>query len=148
MSEMSDADSGTHSADEHGFKTDDRESEERRSWQERRQKDRRTSSQHVVEERRSDTNRRSGSDRRVMLLDRRRRTSEPYALQHAELIRAMLLDPDITAACPRCDGPLLLGQPVPKGDGFVREVRCTKCRHSVLISGLPASLPGDDLVRR
>ncbi len=135
-------------ASQRNFKDDYREGEERRSWEERRKNERRKSTQDVPHERRSEPNRRSGNDRRVMLLDRRRRTSEPYALQHAELIRAMLLDPDSAAACPRCDGPLLLGQPTPKGDSFVREVRCTKCRHSVLISGLPARLPSEEVKRQ
>ena len=82
------------------FQNDVREGTERRSWEDRRVRERRSSNEEVEDDRRSPPDRRQG-DRRVMLLDRRRRMSDPYALQHAELIRAMLLDPDAMVACPR-----------------------------------------------
>jgi DNA-directed RNA polymerase subunit RPC12/RpoP len=124
------------------FKDDGREKQERRSWEDRRLAERRSSTDEVEDDRRSGKDRREG-DRRVMLLDRRRRMSDPYALQHAELIREMLLHPDADVACPRCGGSLLLGPPEVRGADTAREVRCTECRHSVVISGLPPELTRD-----
>ncbi|UCD23123.1 MAG: hypothetical protein JSW51_08645 [Gemmatimonadota bacterium] len=118
------------------FLTDLRSGAERRSWKERRNSDRRAKSADIEEDRRSPDDRRKG-DRRIMLLDRRRRISEPYAQQHAESIREMLLKPEGKIQCPRCRGALLLGPPVLRGDVLAREVLCTSCRHSVVITGLP-----------
>jgi hypothetical protein len=119
------------------FLEDFRFGTERRSWNDRRHGERRQQDLEVANERRSMGERRDGIDRRVMLLDRRRRTSEPYTQRHAEQIRAMVLHPEAGASCPRCDGSLLLGPPVSRDDGIAREVRCTRCRHSVVITKLP-----------
>jgi hypothetical protein len=119
------------------FLADLRSGTERRSWEERRQAERRQATLEVPDERRDMGNRRSGVDRRIMLLDRRRRISEPYAQRHAEVIREMVTHPGTGASCPRCEGNLLLGPPVSRDDGLAREVRCTNCRHSVVITQLP-----------
>jgi len=119
------------------FLEDLRLGSERRSWNGRRHGERRQQHLEVANERRSTGERRSSVDRRVMLLDRRRRISEPYALRHAEQIRTMMLHPEAGASCPRCNGSLLLGPPVSRDDGIAREVRCTRCRHSVVITKLP-----------
>ena len=119
------------------FLADLRSGAERRSWEERRRAERRASSVDAATERRSPEDRREG-DRRIMLLDRRRRLSEPYAQQHAERIREMLLKSQGEVDCPRCRGGLLLGPPQKRGTTIAREVLCTSCRHSVVITGLPA----------
>jgi len=122
------------------FLSDLRDGTERRSWQERREAERRGAGHEPETERRGSEDRRSGGDRRVMLLDRRRTLSYPYAHQHAEQIREMLLTPDTSVVCPRCSGDLLLGPPESRGSHTAREVRCTQCRHCVVITGLPAEL--------
>jgi hypothetical protein len=119
------------------FLEDLRSGSERRSWDERRHCERRQANLGVATERRNVGERRSNTDRRVMLLDRRRRISEPYAQRHAEQIRSMVVNPGAGASCPRCDGNLLLGPTISRNDGFAREVRCTNCRHSVVITQLP-----------
>ncbi|UCG86108.1 MAG: hypothetical protein JSW71_19730 [Gemmatimonadota bacterium] len=122
------------------FLTDLRAGTERRSWKERREAERRAATSGSETDRRSNDDRRAGGDRRVMLLDRRRSISYPYAHQHAEQIRAMLLTPDASVICPRCNGDLLLGPTESRGSHTSREVRCTHCRHSVVITDLPAEL--------
>ena len=118
------------------FLADLRSGTERRSWAERRSAERRAERADVATERRDPENRRKG-DRRVMLLDRRRRITEPYAQQHAESIREMLLKSEREGDCPRCRGGLLLGPPQSRGTTIAREVLCTRCRHRVVITGLP-----------
>jgi hypothetical protein len=120
------------------FLEDLRSGTERRSWSERRRQDRRSRTTEVTRDRRGTGDRRKG-DRRIMLLDRRRKIAEPYAQQHAESIRKMLLTPDGTVDCPRCHGPLLLGPARLRGGTVAREVLCTSCRHSIVITGLPAT---------
>ncbi len=119
------------------FLADLRSGAERRSWAERRSAERRARGTYVATERRGPEDRRKG-DRRVMLLDRRRRITEPYAQQHAESIREMLLESEREVGCPRCRGGLLLGPPQSRGTTIAREVLCTGCRHRVVITGLPA----------
>jgi DNA-directed RNA polymerase subunit RPC12/RpoP len=118
------------------FLADLRSGAERRSWKERRGTERRAGSADVDTERRDPEGRRHG-DRRVTLLDRRRKISEPYAQQHAERIREMLLNSVGDVGCPRCGGRLLLGPRELRGSTTAREVLCTSCRHSVVITGLP-----------
>ena len=120
------------------FLTDLRSASERRSWEERRRSERRATDHGVEEERRDTAKRRGAVDRRIMLLDRRRGISEPYTRQHAKRIRDMLLNPDADVACPRCNGNLLLGPPCSHGSGTAREVRCTACRRTVVITNFPA----------
>ena len=130
------------------FLTDLRSGTERRSWDERREAERRAEEREVETEHRHNDDRRGGDDRRVTLLDRRRRISNPYVQQHAEQIRSMLLTPGARVVCPRCSGDLLLGPPLSHGDGVAREVRCTNCRHCVVITDLPEEAaspqPGED----
>ena len=118
------------------FLTDLRESAERRSWTDRREKDRRSDSQEVGDERRSSSDRRS-TDRRVMLLDRRRSNPETFIKEHAEWIRQAILDADRDVACPRCEGDLMLGPPMTRGESVARRVHCTSCRHCIVVCGLP-----------
>lgn len=118
------------------FLSDLRESPERRSWQDRREHDRRSGEQDVQKERRVSNDRRS-DDRRVMLLDRRRGNPETFIKEHAEWIRQAILDADREASCPRCEGDLMLGPAVMRGESLARQVHCTACRHCIVISGLP-----------
>lgn len=122
------------------FLADLRAGTERRSWKERREAERRCTNRETETERRGREDRRGGGDRRVMLLDRRRTLSYPYAQRHAEQIREMLLTPDTGVVCPRCNSELLLGPPESRGSHTAREVRCTHCRHCVVITDLPAEL--------
>jgi hypothetical protein len=119
------------------FLEDYRSGFERRSWEERRDDDRRAASSPVPQERRSGEERRSGAQRRIKLTERRRPLTEPFAHEHGEQIRVMILSSGVEVACPRCNGNLLIGSPVAQGIGTVREVHCTKCRHHVVIRNLP-----------
>jgi hypothetical protein len=122
------------------FLRDLRDGTERRSWKERRRAERRVLAREVDADRRRAENRRAGGDRRLMLLDRRRTISYPYAHQHAEQIRDMLLRPGMNAVCPRCGGDLLLGPRQSRGASTARGVLCTHCRHCVVITDLPTEL--------
>ena len=82
----------------------------------------------------------SGAERRSVLTDRRHATSERYAKQNAERIRDLILSRH-GAACPQCNGDLLMGRPVTHGDTTAREVHCIACRRSVVIAQLPERLP-------
>ena len=77
--------------------------------------------------------RRSGADRRIVLTDRRRLVHEAFSRGDAEHIREMMMDPGVEAACPQCDGNLLLGSVIPHEGGTARNVHCTSCRRSVLL---------------
>ena len=86
----------------------------------------------VVEEQRGG-DRRSGAERRIVLTDRRRLIHEAFSRGDAEHIREMMMDPGVEAACPQCDGNLMLGSVIPHEGGTARNVRCTSCRRSVLL---------------
>ncbi len=118
------------------FLADLRASADRRAWQERRAGDRKTSSARVVEGQ-HDGDRRSGVERRIVLTDRRRRIHEAFSRGDAEHIREMMMDSGVEAACPRCDGNLMLGSVVPHEGGTARNVHCTSCRRSVLLVSAP-----------
>ncbi|MCH7683824.1 MAG: hypothetical protein IIB35_08960 [Gemmatimonadetes bacterium] len=118
------------------FLADLRASADRRAWQERRVGERRSSVVGVVEDRR-DGNRRSGAERRIVLTDRRRRLHDVFSRGDAEQIREMMMDPGVEAACPHCDGNLMLGSVIPHEGGTARNVHCTNCRHSVLLVSAP-----------
>ncbi len=121
------------------FLADLRESADRRAWTQRRSADRRVASVPLEQDRRV-AERRSGVDRRVVITDRRRRVAETYSLENAELICQMVMHDDMEAACPKCDGNLMLG-PVIRRDGKkVRDVHCTDCRRCVVITDLPAEM--------
>ena len=119
------------------FLKDFRSHTERRSFDERRAADRRASDGAVDDERRRPEERRDTYDRREMLLDRRRGTSEPFIREHMGWIRQALLNAEAEVACPRCQGDLLLGPTVRRGNKFVREVHCTACRHRAVIIDVP-----------
>ena len=121
------------------FIADLRESAERRGWTERRSADRRVASVPVEHDRRV-ADRRRPPDRRVVLTDRRRRVAETYSLENAELICEMVMHNDMEAACPQCDGNLMLGPVIARDGKKVREVHCTDCRRCVVITDLPAEM--------
>ena len=116
------------------FLADLRASADRRGWQERRSGNRMSGA--VVEEQ-SDGERRSGTERRIVLTDRRRRMNEAFSRGDAEHIREMMMDSGVEAACPQCDGNLMLGSVIPHEGGTARNVHCTSCRHSVLLVSAP-----------
>ena len=96
----------------------------------------------VAEDQRSD-DRRSGTERRIVLTDRRRRMREAFSRGDAEHIREMMMDPGVEAACPQCDGRLMLGSVIPHEGGTARNVHCTSCRRNVLLvsaAGKPLEL--------
>ena len=119
------------------FLTDFRSHHERRSFDERRAADRRSGENTVEDERRCPEERRDSYDRREMLLDRRRSTPELFIREQIELIRHALLNSETSVACPRCEGDLLLGPSVQRGDKFTREVHCTGCRHRAVVVDVP-----------
>ena len=87
--------------------------------------------------------RRSGTERRIVLTDRRRRMHEAFSRGDAEHIREMMMDSGVEAACPQCDGNLMLGSVIPHEGGTARNVHCTSCRRSVLLvsaAGKPLEL--------
>lgn len=121
------------------FLADLRASGDRRSWTERRKGDRRRADEPVQHDRRV-AQRRSGLDRRVVLTDRRRRIAETYTREEAELICQMVMHDDMEAACPKCDGNLLLGPVLDHEGKTAREVHCTECRRCVVLTDLPQEL--------
>ncbi len=121
------------------FLADLRESADRRAWTQRRSGDRRVATAPMEEDRRV-AERRSGVDRRVVITDRRRRVAETYSLENAELICQMVMHDDMEAACPKCDGNLMLGPVIARDGKKVREVHCTDCRRCVVITDLPAEI--------
>ncbi len=121
------------------FLADLRESADRRGWTNRRTGDRREASAPMKDDRR-EAERRSQVDRRVVLTDRRRRVAETYSLENAELICQMVVHDDMEAACPNCDGNLMLGPVISRDGKKVREVHCTDCRRCVVITDLPIEM--------
>ncbi|MCH6548154.1 MAG: hypothetical protein IH798_06880 [Gemmatimonadetes bacterium] len=121
------------------FLADLRESADRRAWTQRRSGDRRVATVPIEDDRRV-AERRSGVDRRVVITDRRRRVAETYSLENAELICQMVMHDDMEAACPKCDGNLMLGPVITRESKKVREVHCTDCRRCLVITDLPAEI--------
>ncbi len=121
------------------FLADLRESADRRAWTPRRSGDRRVATVPVEHDRRV-ADRRRPVDRRVVITDRRRRVAETYSLENAELICQMVMHDDMEAACPKCDGNLMLGPVIARDGKKVREVHCTDCRRCVVITDLPAEI--------
>ncbi len=121
------------------FFADLRESADRRTWSDRRSADRRVTSVPVESDQRA-ADRRGALDRRVVLTDRRHRVAETYSLENAELICEMVMHDDMEAACPKCDGNLMLGPVIVRDGKKVREVHCTDCRRCVVITDLPAEM--------
>ncbi len=62
---------------------------------------------------------------------------EAFSRGDAEHIREMMMDPGVEAACPQCDGNLLLGSVIPHEGGTARNVHCTSCRRGVLLVSAP-----------
>ena len=122
------------------FLADLRESADRRTWSDRRGAEHNVASVPVEHGRRADE-RRSEFDRRVVMIDRRHRVAEMYSLENAELICEMVMHDDMEAACPKCDGNLMLGPVIVRDGKKVREVHCTNCRRWVVITDLPAERP-------
>ena len=113
------------------FLEDLRAEGERRSGRDRRAGERRVAIVPVQRERRSGLDRRRG-ERRVHL-DRRRPQIEQFTFTQSRMIREMVQDPARKAACPLCDGTLLLG-PVETHAGVrMQDVVCTNCRRSTLL---------------
>ncbi len=121
------------------FLADLRDSADRRAWTPRRSGDRRVATVPVEHDRRV-ADRRRPVDRRVVITDRRRRVAETYSLENAELICQMVMHDDMEAACPKCDGNLMLGPVIARDGKKVREVHCTDCRRCVVITDLPAEI--------
>ena len=121
------------------FLADLRESADRRAWTQRRSGDRRVATVPMEDDRRV-AERRGGVDRRVVITDRRRRVAETYSLENAELICQMVMHDDMEAACPKCDGNLMLGPVITRESKKVREVHCTDCRRCLVITDLPAEI--------
>ena len=121
------------------FLADLRESADRRAWTQRRSGDRRAATVPIEDDRRV-AERRSGLDRRVVITDRRRRVAETYSLENGELICQMVMHDDMEAACPKCDGNLMLGPVITRESKKVREVHCTDCRRCLVITDLPAEI--------
>jgi hypothetical protein len=92
---------------------------------------------------RSGTERRTGRDRRRSSRpgdhdrrskqDRRRPLAEQFSVAHGLLIREMVLRPNLEAACPVCDGNLLLGPAETHEGTRMQEVHCTACRRHALL---------------
>ncbi len=80
--------------------------------------------------------RRSGADRRERI--ERRQSVDAYDDAEAGKIRSMICDPAMRVACPACQGHLMLGPPMRRDSGIVRQVHCTICRKSVAIRTCPA----------
>lgn len=114
------------------FLADLRASVDRRSWQDRREGNRGSGAVAMVDQQ-GGADRRSGAERRIVLTDRRRRMHEAFSRGDAEHIREMMMDPGVEAACPRCDGNLMLGSVIPHKGGTARNVYCTGCRRGVLL---------------
>ena len=77
--------------------------------------------------------RRSGEDRRV-LPERRRDTPVMFSPEETALVRAQVLDSAAEVRCPRCGGSLTLGPTIKEGEETVREVRCSACHRTVLLT--------------
>ena len=126
---------------------------ERRQYARRSGEDRRVSERrglHVVQMvgQRSGIERRSGYERRGPerreLPDRRtvapRATPATYSASEAARIRRMALEGDRPILCPRCNGALIFGPPVPpEGEDALRELHCSACHRSVMVRVVPQS---------
>ena len=120
------------------FREDRRSGPERRSGTERRtDPDRRRGLRELIDavveaERRRRADRRAKRDRRARE-ERRHPCVTQFSWKDTVRIHQMVADPSREAACPRCDGTLLLG-PLEFTEGVTtREVHCTGCRYSVAI---------------
>jgi len=93
--------------------------------------DRRTSWDRRSDGHSAPSERREGSDRRHA--DRRRQDYEQFALSHVASIQAMIMDEAVAAACPECEGNLMLGPAMDRGGFMARRVQCTGCYRRGLI---------------
>ena len=92
---------------------------------------------------RSGIDRRSGQDRRRSSRpaahdrrgqqERRRALAQQFSVAQGLLIREMVLRPQLEAACPACDGNLMLGPPETHDGTRMQEVHCTACRRHALL---------------
>ncbi len=95
---------------------------------------------------RSGGERRTGTDRRRTSrpgahdrrsgADRRRPLGTQFSIADGLLIREMVLHPGFQAACPQCDGNLLLGPLETHDDTRMQDVHCTQCRRHALLADL------------
>ena len=76
---------------------------------------------------------RSGDHERRSDRDRRRSLADQFSVAHGLLIREMVLRPNLEAACPVCDGNLLLGPAETHEGTRMQEVHCTACRRHALL---------------
>jgi hypothetical protein len=79
----------------------------------------------------SDDERREDQRRRVV---DRRFSASPFGAEKAELIRTKIKRTGALGACPLCNNPLTLGEPVVTEEGPQREVRCQTCWRSVAVT--------------
>ncbi|UCF39860.1 MAG: hypothetical protein JSW43_08940 [Gemmatimonadota bacterium] len=91
---------------------------------------------------RSGGDRRSGRDRRRSSRpgshdrrteDRRQPLAQQFSVAQGLLIREMVLRPNLEAACPACNGNLMLGPPEKHAGTRMQEVHCTACRRHALL---------------
>ncbi len=108
---------------------------DRRLWRERRRDNRRTTYAPAEDDPRRNK-RRNDTDRRVVPTDRRL-DNGTFLRGHIEIIREMIMDLGVDAACPQCDGNLLLGPIIPHEGGTARQVHCKTCRGSVVMVNVP-----------
>lgn len=76
--------------------------------------------------------RRLGMERR-MGADRRARAVPSFSSDDVLEIVAIVGDPVARAACPHCDGQLMLGPAFRRGELAVRRVQCTRCHRGTEI---------------
>lgn len=71
--------------------------------------------------------------------DRRRDTPATFSDRESAGILDLMRQARAELTCPRCGGPVLVGEPVGEGDAAVRQARCNSCRRIAMIpvSGLP-----------
>jgi CheY-like chemotaxis protein len=119
----------------------------RRAGADRRRGERRRTSRAVVHDRRSPLERRRAIrrgvvDRRFITTRRRglrrRDTPTPFTTEELVGVRAAFSHPGPTT-CPHCGGPFMLGRPRRRGADVVRQVRCTGCGKTAVITNSRAA---------
>jgi hypothetical protein len=91
--------------------------------------DRRTTPRPDRPSRRSQTDRRLPVDRRI--------APDAFDADARSTVENMILKAGILIACPQCNEQLTLGPVIHKTIGSQREVRCARCRQSIVVDNLP-----------